>query len=235
MSELRARFTAIAADPRIIPGVHHHCDEWCDHCHLTDRCLEFRCTNEFRKVKGRKEGEPTFVGIDEAVDFTRDLSSIEGVSTKALDALLGNGRAPAEVTNDPLALSAWEYAVAVALAYGPQSLAAPDGPPAPGEPSPEEIVLWYHLRIYMRIFRAIAAVHGTGLRSENADEALGSAKLALYSIRRSQQALIKLASSPEQASSGALSAKLDAIECGVRERFPKADAYIRIGLDAPVV
>jgi len=235
MSELRARFMAIAADPRIIPGVHHHCDEWCDHCHVTDRCLEFRCTNEFRKVKGRKEGDQTFVSIDEAVNFTRALSSIEGVSTAALDALLGNGRAPAEVTNDPLAVSAWYYAVAVALAYGPQSLAADDGPPAPGEPAPEEVVLWYHLRIYMRIFRAIAAIHGTGLRSENADEALGSAKLALYSIRRSQQALIKLSSSREHASSGSLSSKLDAIDGGLRERFPQADAYIRIGLDAPVV
>jgi hypothetical protein len=44
-----------------------------------------------------------------------------------------------------------------------------------------------------------------------------------------------LSSSPEHAGSGALSAKLDAIDCGVRERFPQADAYIRIGLDAPVV
>jgi hypothetical protein len=225
----------IAADPRIIPGVHHHCDEWCDHCHLTDRCFEFRCTNEFRKVTDRKDGEQTFVSIDEAVAFTRDLSSIEGVSTAALDALLGNSRAPAKVTNDPLAVLAWEYAVAVALAYGPQSLAAPDGPPVPGEPSPEELVLWYHLRIYMRIFRAIAAVHGTGLLPENADEALGSAKLALYSIRRSQQALMKLASSPEHAGAGSLSAKLDAIDGGVRERFPEADGYIRLGLDEPVV
>lgn len=234
MSELRARFMTIASDPRIIPGVHHHCDEWCNHCHLTDRCLEFRCTNEFRKVKGRNEGEPTFVSIDEAVTFTRDLSSIEGGSTAALDALLGNRRAPAEVTNDPLAVSAWEYAVAVALAYGPQSLAAPDGPPAAGEPSPEEVVLWYHLRIYMRIFRAIAAVHGTGLRAENADETLGSAKLALYSIGRSQQALLMLASSAQHANADSLSAKLDALYCGVRERFPKADGYIRLGLDAPV-
>ena len=107
---------AIAADPRIIPGVHHHCDEWCNHCHLTDRCLEFRCTNEFRKVNGRKNGEQTFVSIDEAVTFTRDLSSIGGVCTAALDALLGNGPAMPEVTNDTLAVSAWEYAVAVALA-----------------------------------------------------------------------------------------------------------------------
>jgi len=235
MCELRARFMAIAADPLIIPGVHQHCDESCNRCHLTDRCLEFRCTNEFRKVNGRKNGEQTFVSIDEAVTFTRDLSSIGGVCTAALDALLGNGPAMPEVTNDTLAVSAWEYAVAVVLAYGPQSLAAADGPPAPGEPSPEENVLWYHLRIYMRIFRAIAAVHGTGLRPENADEALGSAKLAEYSIRRSQQAVMKLAAVPVHASAAALSGKLDAVHCEIRERFPKADAYIRIGMDAAVV
>ena len=34
-------FLAIAKDPTIIPGVHHHCDEWCDCCLVTNRCLEF--------------------------------------------------------------------------------------------------------------------------------------------------------------------------------------------------
>jgi hypothetical protein len=39
-------FLAIAKDPTIIPGVHHHCDEWCDYCLVTNRCLAFRCTVE---------------------------------------------------------------------------------------------------------------------------------------------------------------------------------------------
>jgi len=233
MPDMRERFLTIAADPRIIPGVHHHCDEWCDYCRVSDRCLAFRCTNEYRKTHARKHGEETFSSIDEAVTFTRDLSAVEGVSTAALDALLGNRSAPPEVTSDPLAVSAWDYAVAVALAYGPQSLAAPDGPSRRAEPSPQDVLLWYHLRIYMRVFRAITAVHGTGLRSDNSDEALGSAKLALYSIKRSKDAALMLAEPPGQSTAGELAVKLDALECGVRERFPSADAYVRIGLDTP--
>jgi hypothetical protein len=234
MSELRARFLAVAADPRIIPGVHRHCDEWCDYCHVSDRCLAFRCTHEYRKAHARKQGQETFATIDEAVTFTRDVSAAEGVSTAALDALLGNGSAPPEVTADPLAVSAWDYAVAVALAYGPQMFLAPDSPPRRGEPpSPEDILLWYHLRIYMRVFRAIAAVHRTELQSDTSDEALGSAKLALYSLKRSKQALTMLAETGRP-NVGELAAKLDTLEYGIRERFPTADSYIRIGLDTPV-
>jgi hypothetical protein len=234
MPDMRERFLTIAADPRIIPGVHHHCDDWCDYCRVSDRCLAFRCTNEYRKAHSRKHGEETFSCIDEAVAFTRDLSAVEGVSTAALDALLGNGSAPPEVTRDPLAVSAWDYAVAVALAYGPQSLAAPDGPPKRSEPSPEDVLLWYHLRIYMRVFRAIAAVHGTGLRADNSDEALGSAKLALCCIKRSKDAVMRLAEPTGRSTVGELASQLDALECCVRERFPNADAYVRLGLDMPV-
>jgi len=233
MPDMRARFITIAADPRIIPGVHHHCDEWCDYCHVSDRCLAFRCTNEYRKAHARRQGQETFATIHEAVTFTREVSAAEGVSTPALDALLGNGSAPPEVTADPLARSAWDYAVAVALAFGPQMFSGLDNPPRREAPSPEDILLWYHLRIYMRVFRAIAAVHPAGLRSDDPDEALGSAKLALYSLKRSKQALTVLAESGRP-NVGELAARLDTVECGIRERFPRADSYIRIGLDAPV-
>jgi hypothetical protein len=233
MPDMKARFIAIAADPRIIPGVHHHCDEWCDYCHVSDRCLAFRCTNEYRKVHARSQGQETFATIDDAVTFTRDVSAAEGMATPALDALLGTGSAPPEVTADPLAGSAWDYAVAIALAFGPQMFSGPDHAPRRSEPPPpEDILLWYHLRIYMRVFRAIAAVHPAGLKSDDPDEALGSAKLALYSLERSKHALTLLEKSGRPL--GELAARLDALDCSIRERFPSADSYIRIGLDAPV-
>lgn len=234
MSDLRARFMAIAADPRIIPGVHHHCDEWCQYCPVTDRCLGFRCTAEVRKARGRAEGEETFSSIEEGVAFTREISAVEGVSTAALDALLANGSAPTEVTADPLARSAWEYAVGVALAYGQEAFVVANGPPPRDEPSPDQILLWYHLRIYMRVFRAIAPLHGNP-ESRNSDEALGSAKLVLYAIERSKRALESLAGSLDRTNVRELSAKLLALDCGVRKQFPTADSFIRIGLDAPVV
>jgi hypothetical protein len=53
-------FPAIAKDPTIIPGVHHHCDEWCDYCLVTNRCLAFRCTAEHRRRQSLADEEPTF-------------------------------------------------------------------------------------------------------------------------------------------------------------------------------
>ena len=37
------QFLAIARDPRIIPGVHHYCNEWCDYCPVTARCCGYLC------------------------------------------------------------------------------------------------------------------------------------------------------------------------------------------------
>ena len=80
-------FLAIAKDHAIIPGVHHHCDEWCDCCAVTARCLAFRCTAVFRNEHGRADGQPTFRSIEEAVAFTRAAAEVEGTSTPGLDAL----------------------------------------------------------------------------------------------------------------------------------------------------
>jgi hypothetical protein len=45
-------FLAIAKDPAIISGAHHHCDEWCDYCVVTARCLTLGC----RSVAGGGAG-----------------------------------------------------------------------------------------------------------------------------------------------------------------------------------
>ena len=68
---MQAQFLAIAQYPRIIPGVHHYCDEWCDYCPVTRRCLGFLCVEAFRKDRGRTETEETFASSDEAFEFTR--------------------------------------------------------------------------------------------------------------------------------------------------------------------
>ena len=47
---LRARFLIIARDPRIVPAMHHHCDEWCDYCPATGRCVAYKCRDAFRKA-----------------------------------------------------------------------------------------------------------------------------------------------------------------------------------------
>lgn len=37
------RFIKLAVDPTLIPGVYNGCDQWCDYCPVTERCLAFKC------------------------------------------------------------------------------------------------------------------------------------------------------------------------------------------------
>ena len=227
---INARFLAIAQDPRIIPGVHHHCDEWCDYCPVTSRCLAFRCTTEFRKQHRRRESAATFASFDEAAAFTREVSAIEGVPTDELDALVANppGQSGIE-TSDLLAEGAWEYAVQAAVLLMPVARELASAPPDPDAPKPEQVVLWYHLRIYMRLFRALVAKDRNRI-----EDAIGSAKLSLVSIARSRDALRSMGASYDAADLEALITMLDDLERGLDKRFPDARAFVRLGLDVPV-
>ena len=193
VSTIRARFLAIAHSPRIIPGVHHYCDEWCDYCPVTARCLGFLCTQAYRMERGRNEDEDTFASMEEAVEFTRQLSAIEGVRTDELDELLAHPPGESGVrTEDPLAERALDYAARAEILLLPIALqlASRRSARSPSGPSPEEVTIWYHLRIYMKIFRAlVSAPQATCDEGARSDDALGCAKLALVSIERSRSAL----------------------------------------------
>jgi hypothetical protein len=230
---MNQRFLAIAKDPAIIPGVHHHCDEWCDHCPVTNRCLAFRCTDEFRRRRRRRDNQPTFASMDEAVRFTRELAAVEGTKTEELDELLARPRGESSITtSDPLAAAAWDYSIAAAVFMMPMVDDVLEAKPPPGRPGPADIVLWDHLRIYMRVFRALVALERRG--PEKQEDAIGCAKAAIVSICRSRAALGMLRSASNAAETDSLVARLDALERRLDERFPGARSYVRIGLDCPV-
>src|SRR5262249_19569847 len=199
------------------------------------RCLAHRCTEAFRKIRGRAESEPTFTSFADAVRFTRALSSAEGVRIDELDALLSNppGQSGVE-TSDPLAEMAWEYAERLTALLAPVALqwSMESRRPRPGGPTATETVLWYHLRIYMRVFRALVARdnHRDGAGSE---EARGCAKLALLSIDRSLAALANLDDLFAPDDRCDLQAMLTQLRDGLEARVPAARAYLRIGLDEP--
>lgn len=227
-------FLAIAKDPAIIPGVHHHCDDWCDDCAVTARCLAFRCTAVFRNEHGRADGQPTFRSIEEVVAFTRAVAEVEGTSTPELDALVARGAAGVGMeTSDPLASIACDYAVHVAMAFAPIALLVANAPVRPGGPEPEEVLLWYHVRIYMRTVRALVAREGRAPGGDRTEDAIGSAKLALVAVRRSRAAAEALQTREPADDFTELSSMLDALERGLDERFPEARAYVRVGLDVP--
>lgn len=232
---MNQRFLELANNPRIIPGVHHYCDEWCHYCAVTSRCLGYLCTEDFRKQRGRQDGDATFSSMDEAAAFTRELSAVEGIRTDELDALMSNGPGQSGVdTSDPLALQAWEYAVRVAFLMAPIALEIANAAPeqSPSGPQPEAVVLWYHLRIYMRVFRALVSME-TNCTSDANDDANGCAKLALVSVERSRRALQSLRHSWDQREVDGLMTTLDALERGLGERFNEARFFVRVGLDCP--
>jgi hypothetical protein len=233
---LAARFLAIAKDPAIVPGVHHHCDEWCDYCPATARCFGFRCTEEFRKYHRRRRGDPTFDSVEQAAAFTQEMSAAEGVPTPELDLLLKGTAASAGLqTSDPLAGVAWDYAVGVALLMAAATDRIVTARPRHPTPAAENVVLWYHLRIYFRLVRALVAKErsaaGLGGRVE---DAIGSAKLVLVSAARSRDALRTLAERFDPAEISRLISLLDAIERGIDTRLPAARRFVRLGLDLPI-
>jgi hypothetical protein len=230
----RSRFLQVARDPQVIPGVHHYCDEWCDHCPVTARCLAFRCTEIHRKSKGRAGSDPPFRSTEEMIEFTRALAAAEGTGTPELDQLLAEGAQGGGFrTSDPLAQTALEYALAVSmwLVLSPEELRSRRRGSSPG---PEEVVLWFHLRIYLKLTRALVTrqrvLAGLSGLQEDAD---GCAKLTLVGVQRSRRALAQLLSPATSPTATSLLGLLDVIERGVDQRFPGARAFVRVGLDVP--
>jgi hypothetical protein len=223
-------FMALAREARIIPGVHHYCDEWCDMCPVRDRCLAYRCAAVYRKAQGRREGEPTFRSQSDAIAFTRVVAAAEGAATPELDALPSGTATVGLRTSDPLADTAWQYAVGVSmwLVLTPDDLRRLRHG---GSPSAQEVVLWHHLRIYIRLVRALAARERRN-RPGGQDEANGTAKCVLVSVQRSRKALLQLKRTPASDTVSVLLPMLDVLDRGIDDLFPGARGYIRVGLDA---
>ena len=229
-------FLAIAKDPTIIPGVHHHCDEWCDYCVVTNRCLAFRCTAEHRRRQGLADGEPTFRSLDEAVAFTRSVARAEGESTPELDALVSEGAQRAGLhTSDPLAGDALDYARQVAIGFAPIAELVARAPIRRSGPEPEEVLLWYHVRIYLRLVRALVAGEGRAPGGNRMEDANGSAKLVLVAIQKSRAAIERMQANEPADDFTGLTSALVTLERGIEERFPDARTYVRVGIDVPVV
>jgi hypothetical protein len=232
---VNSRFLAVAKDPTIIPGVHHHCDEWCDYCAVTHRCLAFRCIAEWRKQRRRSPADPPFASMDDAAKFIRELADAEGMRTDELDAMRANPSGLRDrVTSDPLESTAWEYAIRVAVIMLPVAGAIAVLEPRPAGPAPEEIVLWCHLRIYMSVFQALVCAERRLSTGNGADDALGSAKRTIVMAVRSRRALRAMRTEDRAAEIDALVSLLIVIEQGIDERFPGARSFVRLGLDAPV-
>lgn len=215
----RDHLARLAADPRIVPEVHHVCDGWCEHCALTERCLAFRCRRERRRTGGPTSGYPSppaTVMLD-----PRDRPRPDGewrVDRSPWESW------PGEVDTDAdqaLATLALDYARR-SPRYVERVRRRGAGVPRSRALAPADVILRHRSSIYFRTTRALVgrALAAAGRRAW-ANEAHSSAARAISCSLRSHDALGQYAQDEER---DALVGLLDAVMRGLIDRFPAAEA-----------
>jgi len=236
----RPRFLDVATDPALVPGIYNACDQWCDYCPATDRCLAFKCRPETGK------GNP-YVNIEErmyeGMQYLKACHEAEGLEPPQELLLLLNGERPSAAAaaqyvpvDDGLERMGKRYAVLAAVFLASSSEPLPRGPvpKRPHGPTPCEVVVYYHLLIASKIYRALASsleAARTGSAAARWDSDV-SAKVALLAIERSNDALQVMALDDADPRIEDLRKHLSRLAREVAARFPAACTLVRPGLDA---
>ena len=79
----------LASDPQLIPGIYNTCDQWCDYCVATERCLSFKIHRGRVTFEGRNLEDALFgsmrrlcdcyeaEGLEPPEDMRRLLAGVE--------------------------------------------------------------------------------------------------------------------------------------------------------------
>src|SRR5260221_2705072 len=143
------RFMTLATDPTLIPGVYNGCDQWCDYCPLTERCLAFKCR---RRPGGRGD---IYNDIAEAMHasmiFLKDCHETEGLKPPAdLMRLLHadpRERVAFVPVNDSLEKMGKHYALTAPAYLATSDEDGENNPKRPEGPPPFDIFFYYHVFI----------------------------------------------------------------------------------------
>jgi hypothetical protein len=224
---------AIDPDPTLVPGIYEHCDQWCSYCPMTARCLAHRRL----RARQAQNGPDAFSSLEDVIEFTREVSRAEGRPTPELDALLSPDpavQASLPEIDDPLDDLASRYEFET-MRFLERRHWTPPVRPTP-QPSSIDVVAWYHVLIQSRLARALArSMEAARGRADRLVDANGCAKMVLIGIDRSRAALGRLRGLCDDQRVASLLDTLDRLGPAVEQRFPAARAFIRPGLDGPIV
>ena len=208
------RFVEAVLDPSLIPAVYDGCDQWCDYCPLTARCLAFRC-----RPAGGSSGDIYHDVAEAMYESMRDLKAKHEAQGAAVpDALERLGR---------------RYVMLTAAYLVSRRDLSLEVPRRPDGPTPLDIVIRYHMLIAAKIYRAVIE-SSRAARSADADASRAaslSAKVALLCADRSDEALSVLALDDEDPRVGHLRQQLRRVVRELEARFPAARGTVRPGFD----
>jgi hypothetical protein len=229
------RFVEAVLDPSLIPAVYNGCDQWCDYCPLTERCLAFRC----RPANG-SSGDIYHDVAEAMAESMRELKAAheaQGVAVpEALEWLLRNdSREPMkyEPIDDPLERLGRRYLMLAGAYLVSRSDVSLDIPRRSSGPTPLDLVVRYHMLIAAKIYRAVISSRRA---ARSADEGAAwdaniSAKVALLCAERSDEAWAVLALDDADPRIGHVRQQLRRVLRELEARFPGARALVRPGFD----
>jgi hypothetical protein len=219
------------AGASLIPGIYHYCDQWCDYCPATGRCLARRLAAPHEE---RWNGS-SVDSVQEAIAFAREVAEASGGRSPLDDLITSNAFLDVPAVDDPLARLGEEYAWEATRFLRFARWLPPRVWPSP-QPTPLDVVGWYRMLIAIKIHRAFSSrALGAGGESVFRSDADGSAKVALIGMERSRAAFRQMARPDRQIQARGLAERLARLQAMLEERFPDARAFARPGLDAPVV
>jgi hypothetical protein len=233
------RLVARAQDPRLIPGIYNYCDGRCPRCPFTRRCLTYLDTEELKTSAGDDRSLADLVGdsLQRTLEMLAEAARRDGVD---LDALAEEAQASAADENlerlrqDPLAVRAREYgrlAWRIGRAIAPLAAARDDAPLVDAV----ETIEWFSSMISSKVYRAVCGqADGWEGREEAQTDFNGSAKIALIGIAESRIAWAVLMEAGRAAADGVPAQAvrmLEALDAGIRERFPRVMEFVRPGFD----
>ena len=233
------RLVARAQDPRLIPGIYNYCDGRCPRCPFTRRCLTYLDTEELTTSAGDDRSLADLVGdsLQRTLEMLAEAARRDGVD---LEALAEEAQASAADENlerlrqDPLAARAREYgrlAWRIGRAIAPLAAARDDVALVDAV----ETIEWFSSMISSKVYRAVCGqAEGWEGRDEAQTDFNGSAKIALIGIAESRVAWAVLMEAGRAAADGVPAQAvrmLEALDAGIRERFPRVMEFVRPGFD----
>ncbi|HWQ32659.1 MAG TPA: hypothetical protein VNQ79_07230 [Blastocatellia bacterium] len=258
---MKRKLRELAKEPQFIEGIYNYCDNWCERCQFTTRCLSYASTAELMKEAGDTGDElsrslETVASVfAETKEMLLEMAEERGIdlnSPEAEAAWQDEQRRNREAREEPLFRAAEAYSFQVQAWFQSQQSDEPeaDEPVALPDHYEEvseavEIIHWYQFFIASKLFRASdpPAYDQIGdeemrreLEAHMAEHTSGTVKIALIGMDRSLLAWQRLQHLlPEAAPQIVTFIKsLERLRRQTELAFPHARDFIRPGFDEAV-
>jgi hypothetical protein len=230
---------------RYIDFISSYCDSWCQRCAFTERCSHFAvqsalamCDGDFEAALELAVGPPRHPGTSSQKDLQElidDALADFDPSEKELEAIgreLDHRRE--RVGRHPLAQASLDYAVATHRWLEKHNNCADAEDPAVRDAI--EVIAWDSHLIHVKIMRALDGrdEHPDGAPYEKSaiqSDWNGSAKVALISAQRSEQAWRVVVGFTKDDSARVLADTMTTILHDMNTEFPRAMDFRRPGFD----